>query len=32
MVPPLPTISFISQTTISTGCWPEHHGIVTNVF
>lgn len=32
MVPPFPTISFISQTTISTGCWPEHHGIVTNVF
>jgi predicted AlkP superfamily pyrophosphatase or phosphodiesterase len=32
MLPPFPTISLISQTTISTGCWPEHHGIVTNVF
>ncbi len=32
MIPAFPTISLISQTTISTGCWPEHHGIVTNVF
>jgi predicted AlkP superfamily pyrophosphatase or phosphodiesterase len=27
-----PTISLIGATTISTGCWPEQHGIVTNVF
>jgi predicted AlkP superfamily pyrophosphatase or phosphodiesterase len=30
--PPFPTISLISGFTISTGCWPEHHGIVTNEF
>jgi predicted AlkP superfamily pyrophosphatase or phosphodiesterase len=30
--PPFPTISLISGFTISTGCWPEHHGIVTNKF
>jgi alkaline phosphatase D len=29
---PFPTISLISGFTISTGCWPEHHGIVTNKF
>jgi alkaline phosphatase D len=32
MVPAFPTISLISGFTISTGCWPEHHGIVTNRF
>jgi arylsulfatase A-like enzyme len=32
MVPAFPTISLINQTTISTGCWPAHHGILTNVF
>ena len=32
MVPAFPSISLINQTTISTGCWPEHHGIVTNLF
>ena len=32
MVPAFPTISLINGVTISTGCWPEHHGIVTNVF
>jgi len=31
-VPPFPTISLISGMTISTGCWPEHHGVVTNIF
>jgi alkaline phosphatase D len=30
--PAFPSISLINQVTISTGCWPEHHGIVTNVF
>ena len=30
--PVFPSISLINQVTISTGCWPEHHGIVTNVF
>ena len=32
MDPAFPTISLINGVTISTGCWPEHHGIVTNVF
>jgi len=32
MTPVFPTISLVNQTTISTGCWPEHHGIVSNVF
>lgn len=31
-VPAFPTISLINGVTISTGCWPEHHGIVTNRF
>ena len=30
--PPFPTLSLISGFTISTGCWPAHHGIVTNKF
>jgi alkaline phosphatase D len=30
--PAFPSISLINQVTISTGCWPEHHGIVTNRF
>src|SRR5262245_15442969 len=30
--PPFPSISLIGGFTISTGCWPEHHGIVTNKF
>src|ERR1700687_604275 len=32
LVPAFPTISLINQVTISTGCWPEHHGIVPNIF
>lgn len=32
MVPAFPTISLVNQVTISTGCWPEHHGIVANLF
>lgn len=32
IVPPFPTISLIGGVTISTGCWPEHHGVVTNRF
>ncbi len=31
-VPPFPTISLIGGITISTGCWPERHGVVTNKF
>jgi alkaline phosphatase D len=32
LVPAFPTISLINHTTYATGCWPEHHGIVSNVF
>lgn len=32
MDPAFPTISLINGVTISTGCWPEQHGIVTNLF
>ena len=32
MVPPFPSISLVGGFTISTGCWPEHHGIVSNRF
>jgi predicted AlkP superfamily pyrophosphatase or phosphodiesterase len=30
--PPFPTLSLPSQITISTGCWPSHHGVVSNEF
>jgi len=30
--PVFPTISLTNQTSISTGCWPEHHGIISNEF
>ena len=32
LVPAFPTISLINHTTFQTGCWPEHHGILSNVF
>lgn len=32
MIPAFPSISLVNQVTISTGCWPEHHGIVSNEF
>ncbi|HEY0300461.1 MAG TPA: ectonucleotide pyrophosphatase/phosphodiesterase [Rhizomicrobium sp.] len=32
LVPAFPTISIINHTTFLTGCWPEHHGIMSNVF
>ncbi len=32
MLPPFPSISLIGSFTIATGCWPKHHGIVTNKF
>jgi len=32
LAPAFPSISLVNQVTISTGCWPEHHGIVSNVF
>jgi predicted AlkP superfamily pyrophosphatase or phosphodiesterase len=32
LVPAFPTISLINHTTFETGCWPEHHGIMSNAF
>ena len=32
MVPPFPSISLVGGFTLSTGCWPAHHGIVSNRF
>lgn len=32
LVPVFPTVSLINHTTFETGCWPEHHGIVSNFF
>ncbi len=32
LVPAFPTISLINHTTAYTGCWPEHHGIMSNIF
>jgi alkaline phosphatase D len=32
MIPVFPTISLVNGISISTGCWPESHGVVTNKF
>ncbi len=32
LIPAFPTVSMINHTSIATGCWPEHHGIMSNVF
>jgi alkaline phosphatase D len=32
LVPAFPTVSLINHTTAYTGCWPEHHGIMENIF
>jgi len=32
LVPAFPSISLINHTTYETGCWPEHHGIMSNLF
>ncbi len=32
LVPAFPTISLINHTTFETGCWPSHHGIISNFF
>ena len=32
LVPAFPSISLPNHTTFITGCWPEHHGIMSNVF
>jgi alkaline phosphatase D len=32
LIPAFPTISLINHTTFATGCWPSHHGILSNFF
>src|SRR5665213_1572406 len=32
LVPAFPTISLTNHTTYATGCWPEHHGMMSNIF
>lgn len=32
LVPVFPTVSLTNHTTFATGCWPAHHGIVSNIF
>jgi predicted AlkP superfamily pyrophosphatase or phosphodiesterase len=32
LVPAFPTLSMTNHTTYATGCWPEHHGIMSNSF
>jgi alkaline phosphatase D len=32
LVPAFPTISLINHTTYETGCWPAHHGVMSNAF
>jgi alkaline phosphatase D len=32
LVPAFPTLSMTNHTTYATGCWPEHHGIISNTF
>ena len=32
LIPAFPTISMINHNTFETGCWPAHHGILSNIF
>ena len=32
LVPAFPTLSMANHATFLTGCWPEHHGIISNIF
>lgn len=32
LVPAFPTLSMTNHATFVTGCWPEHHGIMSNIF
>jgi len=32
LIPAFPSVSHTNWTSLTTGCWPEHHGIVSNVF
>ncbi len=31
-LPPFPSTTFNGHATLATGCWPEHHGIISNGF
>jgi predicted AlkP superfamily pyrophosphatase or phosphodiesterase len=32
LLPAFPSVSLVNQVTVSTGCWPEKHGIISNEF
>jgi alkaline phosphatase D len=32
LVPVFPSLSLANHTSFATGCWPEHHGVVSNTF
>src|ERR1700687_2254651 len=32
LVPVFPSVSLPNHTSFITGCWPEHHGVVGNIF
>ena len=32
LIPSFPVLSMVNHTTFQTGCWPAHHGIVSNEF
>jgi len=32
LIPAFPTLSMTNHATFVTGCWPEHHGIMSNIF
>lgn len=32
LAPVFPTMSMVNHTSFATGCWPEHHGIMSNIF
>src|SRR5277367_3040501 len=32
LVPAFPTLSMANHATFVTGCWPAHHGIMSNIF
>src|SRR5271170_4272676 len=32
LVPAFPSVSMINHTTAYTGCWPAHHGVMSNIF
>ena len=32
LIPAFPTLSMTNHATFVTGCWPEHHGVMSNIF